>query len=583
MISDFTKMNVSAPVFHSTLFISIYCAVIVAFFPQQSSQENFDQYNFNQLEERFKELRYQQPEEARKVARILVEKATQENNPNQVAIAHQHLAYSELYLENHINALFHAKESLKRALSVNNYEVYADALNLYGNIYFSSGEYSRAVTYYLKVDSIADILDDTDLRIKSYHNIGLVKIETSDFENAISLFEKKLQAIKGLEDGKEKDALKLNTYIALSVVYLRYDPKKVNAYVQPLKELSVLLNDDDGLSYYYIVEAISFYQKKNYTEALKSLNIAEALVEKLGSRSKMFTILTYRGNCFFETGQIEKAIEVYEEINELRSTVTFNNLDMQLVYSRLAQSYEKTGKESDALYNYKKALKFAQENEAIKSAINNEQLAQYNVSNLTDKIQQLSESDTIKSIRIKILFFVIILLITLIGAVIWLFKYKQRKNLEMFRSIITEIEKPKQGTKHDHPETNNIRQVPENIVKDIMKGLEIFESKQLFLNQDSTLTSTAKYLGTNTSYLSKVINTRKRQSFKSYIKTLRINHGLKKLKDDPVFRAYTIKAIALELGFKSEDAFSKTFKDQTGLYPSFFIKTLNKRSDNHEK
>ncbi|XLS28834.1 helix-turn-helix domain-containing protein [Flavobacteriaceae bacterium M23B6Z8] len=571
-------MNTAA--FHSFFFVIIsYLSISIAPL-QQTVEKTFHEYNFDQLEAQFNQLRYQQPEKARKVAQVLLEKAVQENNPNKIAIAHQHLAYSELYLENKENALFHANKSLLKALAANRYETYANSLNLFGNIYFNSGEYTEAVTYYLKVDSIADVLNDVNLKIKSYHNIGLVKIETSDFENAISLFEKKLDAIENLSRSQEKDALKLNTYIALSVVYLRYDPSKVSKYVTPLKELSVLLNDDDGLSYYYIVEAISFYQDQSYPEALKSLKIAEALVEKLGTRSKMFTILTYRGNCFFEMGQIEKAIKTYEQINDLRSSVTFNNLDMQLVYSRLAKSYEKLGKGDEALFNYKKALRFAEENEAIKTTINNEQLAQYNVSKLMDKINELSVSGDEKSFRIKMLIAVIIFLLLLLGAATWLFKNKQRKNIEMFHSVVNEIEKPLPTTKDDSSESNQVRQVPENIVKEIMKGLKTFEAEHLFLNPDSTLASTAQYLGTNTSYLSKVINTQKRQSFKSYIKSLRINHGLKKLKNEPIFRSYTIKAIALELGFKSEDAFSKSFKQQTGLYPSFFIKTLNKQSEN---
>ena len=39
----------------------------------------------------------------------------------------------------------------------------------------------------------------------------------------------------------------------------------------------------------------------------------------------------------------------------------------------------------------------------------------------------------------------------------------------------------------------------------------------------------------------------------------------------------TIKAIANEMGFNTTEAFSKSFYKSTGIYPSFFIKQLEKQ------
>ena len=60
-----------------------------------------------------------------------------------------------------------------------------------------------------------------------------------------------------------------------------------------------------------------------------------------------------------------------------------------------------------------------------------------------------------------------------------------------------------------------------------------------------------------------------------YLKTLRINYAIERLKIDIVFRKYTIKAIATESGFKGAESFSKEFKKVSGMYPSYFIKKLN--------
>ncbi len=87
----------------------------------------------------------------------------------------------------------------------------------------------------------------------------------------------------------------------------------------------------------------------------------------------------------------------------------------------------------------------------------------------------------------------------------------------------------------------------------------------------------AKSFGTNYTYLSKVINLQKGKHFSNYINDLRIVYAYQELKKDPKLRNYTIKAIAKECGFKSAESFSKAFLKKTGIYPSHFIKSLNKK------
>ncbi|WP_298418129.1 helix-turn-helix domain-containing protein [uncultured Kordia sp.] len=117
--------------------------------------------------------------------------------------------------------------------------------------------------------------------------------------------------------------------------------------------------------------------------------------------------------------------------------------------------------------------------------------------------------------------------------------------------------------------------ISETIVKSILKGLSKFEASKGCRKQ-VTLTALAKNLETNPKYLSKVINWHYEKNFTSYINELRVQYAILKLKEEAVFRNYTIKAIAQEVGFKSAESFSKTFYKVTGIYPSYFVKQLNK-------
>jgi AraC-like DNA-binding protein len=120
--------------------------------------------------------------------------------------------------------------------------------------------------------------------------------------------------------------------------------------------------------------------------------------------------------------------------------------------------------------------------------------------------------------------------------------------------------------------------VPLAISKEILEAVQLklhaFETQKLFLNQELSLSSLAKLLGTNSSYLSKIINHTKGKSFKHYLNDMRIDHAYYDLKAHPKKRKFTIEAIAFDNGFKSAESFSKKFKERFEIYPSVFLKSL---------
>lgn len=116
--------------------------------------------------------------------------------------------------------------------------------------------------------------------------------------------------------------------------------------------------------------------------------------------------------------------------------------------------------------------------------------------------------------------------------------------------------------------------VPEDIIVDILNNLKIFEKEKGYLDRDLSLPGLAKSIGTNHSYLSRVVNHIKEKSFKQYINDLRIEYAYIDLQTNPIKRRYTIKAIAFDNGFRSAESFSKKFLAKYGMYPSEFLKKI---------
>ena len=101
--------------------------------------------------------------------------------------------------------------------------------------------------------------------------------------------------------------------------------------------------------------------------------------------------------------------------------------------------------------------------------------------------------------------------------------------------------------------------VSDEVIRDIQRKLEKFEERKDYLNANINLMGLAKKFNTNSSYLSRVLNSSKSKNFSQYLNDLRIGHAVKQIKDDPVFRKYTIEAIALECGYNNSASFSRSF------------------------
>lgn len=113
------------------------------------------------------------------------------------------------------------------------------------------------------------------------------------------------------------------------------------------------------------------------------------------------------------------------------------------------------------------------------------------------------------------------------------------------------------------------------IVENILSYLNTFELKKKYLIKDISLLNMAKECGTNTAYLSKVINHYKKNNFASYLNNLRLNHAVELWKTTPRLRYKSIQEMADMVGFKTAQSFSKKFHEKYKTTPTYFLKDLN--------
>jgi YesN/AraC family two-component response regulator len=200
-----------------------------------------------------------------------------------------------------------------------------------------------------------------------------------------------------------------------------------------------------------------------------------------------------------------------------------------------------------------------------------------NVSILTEEKKSTIDSIVIKNKRMKTLIYTLI--IVSISTLIILIYINSKRVLykKRFKELMSKQNDSFQSLKSIMTEKAPIKtelNIPKNVIIDILFNLDKFEKNQDFLNSKMSIASLAKSIGTNPNYLSKTVNHFKKMSFSQYINTLRIRHSVGALKNNSVYRKYTLKAIASEFGFNNTESFSKAFYKETGTKPSFFIKNL---------
>lgn len=142
------------------------------------------------------------------------------------------------------------------------------------------------------------------------------------------------------------------------------------------------------------------------------------------------------------------------------------------------------------------------------------------------------------------------------------------------RQMETQTEHTKSTSKQSQDKNGAEWQMQIETENEILRKLEVFEKKNLFLSNDISLSSLATKLDTNFNYLSAIIKKHKGSNFNGYINKLRIDYIVNKLETSPVYLNYKISYLAEECGFASHTTFARIFSEKMGVSPSKFIENL---------
>lgn len=129
---------------------------------------------------------------------------------------------------------------------------------------------------------------------------------------------------------------------------------------------------------------------------------------------------------------------------------------------------------------------------------------------------------------------------------------------------------PQQAAPQEKYRTSSLTEEQSQALAEAIRN--VMENTTEFCNSDFSLASLAELVGTNSKYVSQVINDVFHKSFNDYINPYRIHLACARFADKENYGNFTMKAISESVGFKSYTSFVNIFKKVTGITPSFYFK-----------
>jgi AraC-like DNA-binding protein len=329
-------------------------------------------------------------------------------------------------------------------------------------------------------------------------------------------------------------------------------------------------------SYFLLSYGITKFFKKEYGIAIDSLLKGTKLIENEKIALAGGNLYLYKS--FLGKKQQSKGIEYLKKNDSLYKASPEIIIEAKETYELLIKYYKYNNNNREEYLQAIESLLAVNSIIRVKQKyLNKKIITKYEIPLLlSEKERLISELDKSNSFK-KISIFILVTITSLFLFVAFYFFSKNKVNKKKFNDLMLGFDSKKKLFNNKHTDLIEITttELSEEIVKEVLNKLLIFEKSSKFIKNNYTLNSLAKELKTNSTYLSKIINSSKQVNFSNYLNKLRIEYAIQKLTTDKTFRNYTVQAIAEDVGFNKAQSFSTAFQKQTGISIIYFIKQIN--------
>lgn len=571
--------------FTSLLFVFLFSFQLIA----QSVKDSLASKTYEELDELIDVDLESDPQNALNIALYHIAKAKKENNAQEEFNGLDNFIYASIWsrkfdgFEKEYQQLLALgeKNQLDRPLMI--------FFERHGDAYFYQGVWSKMTAPYYKSLEIARNLNDIAYQHRILTQLGYIKSINGDLKQAIILQNEALQLIKNAPldsvmtaEIRQKKELQSLYYISRSYVY----SKKIDSaksFNDKALRLNMKVQDSCIMRSIYLQRSDIKSMSSKFEAALIDLDNSNNYCTPLGKLDSLIVSTRY-GKAYLGLKQYQKAAEVLQRGLDIYPVKKGEEGFMEDHYKLLAKAYKHINEIEKSNFYFEKYVytidEFTKIQDSVASNFKQKEIDTFNNELNAIESEKNKQKDNVIYIALGATVIILVLLVFLLN-----FYQSKKKNDLKFQELLSKLDRTHENTtsqvvdtKDEVLEETASSDVSDEVTQQILEGLQKLESQKYFLKQDCNAYNVAKKIKTNTTYLSKVVNAHFQKNFNTYINDLRINYAIVRLKNDTRFRSYSIQSIAEELGYKSADSFTKYFKQDTGLNPSFYIKQLNQLS-----
>ncbi|MGS2762069.1 helix-turn-helix domain-containing protein [Sinomicrobium sp. M5D2P9] len=513
-------------------------------------------------------------------AKAIIRKAKKEKDTSWI-ISGYHIM-TDLY--NDVNVLKYCDSII--SLSTNPDDKYypATANLIKGVYYYNKRDFQKALDEYLVAKKLATRNYNPYLIQKINYSIGILKDRIGESEEALKIHQENFSYTrKNIQLVDKQDYLFSIFALASTFNDLRILDSASYYNNFGVKE-AIKLDNETEYNHFILNEGVTLFYQNRYAEALDSIEKSTAYFEEIENLPNMAVGYFYSGKVYSELGKTDSTILYFKKVD----TVFQKNNDLLPVvresYEYLINHYKQQNDLKQQLIYIKQLIKLDSILYNDKIYLSSNIVREYDIPRLMSAKENVITSLQRKEARSRFVILFVSIGLVLMTILFCYQYYKKKMYKRRFEDIFNseQIDLTSATKKLESQKDRDKIDLPEEVVKNILFDLDGFEKDKKFLNSNITIQILAKRIGTNSNYLSKVVNFYKKQSFINYINQLRITYAIEELKTNTEYRKYTIKAIAKEFGFNNSESFSSAFYKNTGIKLSYFIKELSKKDIKHE-
>ena len=352
----------------------------------------------------------------------------------------------------------------------------------------------------------------------------------------------------------------------------------------------------------YVQEAESLMEKNSFHDRAHTYNLLGELLDELGNYNQVIeyyqkamkdkqasqtssVVYAHLGyaRSLMKQGKYHEAIPLLKQgiaISQARTNAVHRNE----LYETLSICYEKLHQYREALGAYKH---FRFENDSLFSEDKERDLSEMQYRYDTERQENLIKQSRLemmqKEQRLQQLSFILTIIVLVLGLLYYLYHRKNKLYLSIVKQNQDAIKRENELNRRIS-ELENQGSTPGKYASSSLtdeKSLALFRqlehlmrNEKIYRDNDLTKDKVSELLGTNRTYLSRIINEQTQMSFTYYVNRFRIEEAIRQLSDPT--NDTPLKALASELGFNSLSTFYNLFQSSVGMTPAQYRSKVKK-------